>query len=165
MHQYLSHLLTSNYNQLGLIVMFAICKIMNCFNLSFQQLAERIASPPPFPSVKSPITVSPPTSFPTMKSPIREMVGERGNRSESPPSRGMSIIFIFDHQWVCPIFPCLFLIKKKNNTQFFHCFFSVESSPKPRSAVTLLDVLNTCLEHMPKGIMTINYLTDPHPVY
>lgn len=78
------------------------------------ELAERIASPPPFPSVKSPITVSPPTSFPTMKSPVREMVSERGNRSESPPSR--------------------------------------ESSPKPRSAVTLLDVLNTCLEHMPKDV-------------
>lgn len=164
MHQYLSHLLTSNYNQLGLIVMFAICKIMNCFNLSFQQLAERIASPPPFPSVKSPITVSPPTSFPTMKSPVREMVSERGNRSESPPSRGMSIIFIYYHQWVCPI-SLVFFNKKKNNIQFFHCFFSVESSPKPRSAVTLLDVLNTCLEHMPKGIMTIIYLTDPHPVY
>lgn len=123
MHQYLSHLLTSNYNQLGLIVMFAICKIMNCFNLSFQQLAERIASPPPFPSVKSPITVSPPTSFPTMKSPVREMVSERGNRSESPPSRGMSIIFIFDHQWVFPIFPCLFLVKKKTTYNFFIAFF------------------------------------------
>lgn len=61
-------------------------------------------------------------------------------------------------------FPLSFF-KKKNNIQFFHCFFSVESSPKPRSAVTLLDVLNTCLEHMPKGIMTIIYLTDPHPVY
>lgn len=111
-HQYLSHLLTSNYYRLRFVFVFGlklVCnlQIMNCFNLSFQQLAERIASPPPFPSVKSPITVSPPTSFPTMKSPVREMVSERGNRSESPPSRGMSIIFIYDHALMSPIFPCL----------------------------------------------------------
>lgn len=63
-------------------------------------------------------------------------------------------------------FPLSLLIKKKQQQHIiFSLLFSVESSPKPRSAVTLLDVLNTCLEHMPKGIMTINYLTDPHPVY
>ncbi|KAL4237040.1 Serine/threonine-protein kinase plk2 [Mactra antiquata] len=34
-----------------------------------------------------------------------------------------------------------------------------ESSPKPRSAANLLDVLTTCLEHMPKG-----ELKNPEPV-
>ena len=36
--------------------------------------------------------------------------------------------------------------------------YSRGTSPKPRCASTLLDVLNTCLEHMPKGKYLIYFL-------
>lgn len=82
MHQYLSHLLTSNYNQLGLIVMFAICKIMNSLNLFFSTASRAHRFPSPFP-----LSQVPHHGVPANFLPDHEVSRQRNGRWERQPFR------------------------------------------------------------------------------